>query len=87
VVVTAGGNAETGEGRVSADDWIAKAIDDAQSKYDRVEVVTADRNLRAIAQARSAKTINPSKYWRRYLPRLKGLKSDYSNVPKEEHST
>jgi len=41
-----------------------------------VEVVTADRQLRRIARISRVKTINPAKFWRRYLPRLKGLKND-----------
>ena len=48
-----------------------------------VQVVTADKELRRICQRASAKTINPVKFWRRYLPRLKGLKSDYSNTRKD----
>jgi len=82
MVVTHGGDASTGEGRETADDWISREM---TSYPDRraleIEVVTADRYLRRLAHACKAKTINPSKFWRRYLPRLKGMKSDYSNVP------
>ena len=51
-------------------------------RRDQTEVITADRYLRKAAQAVGAKTINPVKWWRRYLPRIKGLKSDYSNEQK-----
>ena len=50
----------------------------------KVEVVTADRWLRQECHMSKAKTINPIKWWRKYLPRLKGLKSDYSNARKED---
>lgn len=79
VVVTSGGDDE-GVDRETADDWIERAIDEATQS--RIEVVTADRRLREIAHSCKAKTINPAKFWRRYLPRLKGLKTDYSNAPK-----
>jgi predicted RNA-binding protein with PIN domain len=82
MVVTNGGDAATGEGRETADEWISREM---ASFPDRraldIEVVTADRYLRRLAHECKAKTINPSKFWRRYLPRLKGMKSDYSNVP------
>jgi len=79
VVVTEGGD-EEGNDRVTADDWIEQAIQDVPET--RIEVVTADRGLREIAHSAKAKTINPAKFWRRYLPRLKGLKNDYKNEPK-----
>ena len=81
IVVTKGGD-EFRTGRVTADEWIEKEIETAS--YERVEVVTADRRLRATCHSLRAKTINPKKFWRRYLARLKGLKTDYTNVPKEE---
>ena len=83
VVVTEGGSEENGVGKVSADAWIFAQVA-ARDKGQAVEVVTADRFLRKDTQRADAKTINPVKWWRRYLPRLKGLKSDYTNAPREE---
>ena len=74
VVVTAGGG-DGGGTRMTADEWI-----DSQMRAGD-EVVTADRTLRKLVQGKSAKAYNPVKWWRRALPRLKGLKSDYSNSP------
>mmetsp|Transcript_5195 Transcript_5195/g.13651 ORF Transcript_5195/g.13651 Transcript_5195/m.13651 type:complete len:152 (+) Transcript_5195:2-457(+) len=82
VVVTFGGN-EHGDDRVSADEWIIAQLQETVATTGEVQVVTADKELRRVCQRTSAKTINPVKFWRRYLPRLKGLKSDYSNAPKE----
>jgi len=82
VVVTRGGD-ETGEDRETADDWIARQLD-AASRDVQIEVVTADRNLRRISHMAKVKTINPAKFWRRYLPRIKGLKNDYANAPKND---
>lgn len=82
MVITAGGDSETGAVRLSADAWIIEQMQ--QAPEPRIEVVTADKELRRMANAMkglSVKTINPVKWWRRYLPRLKGLKSDYSNAP------
>jgi hypothetical protein len=82
MVITAGGDTETGVARLSADAWIIEQMQHAPEP--RIEVVTADKELRRTANAMkglSVKTINPVKWWRRYLPRLKGLKSDYSNAP------
>lgn len=82
VVVTNGGDEGTGEGRETADEWISREMSNFPDRRAlEIEVVTADRQLRRLAHACKAKTINPSKFWRRYLPRLKGMKSDYSNVP------
>ena len=55
----------------------------AASRDTSIEVVTADRRLRRLAHMSKAKTINPTKFWRRYLHRLKGLKNDYQNTPKD----
>lgn len=81
VVVTAGGDESDGSGRITADEWIEDEIE--RTNYERVEVVTADRALRASCHQSKVKTINPVKFWRRYLQRIKGLKNDYVNAPKE----
>ena len=81
IVVTRGGE-EGGQDRETADEWIGRQLDDAAPDAS-IEVVTADRTLRRIAHSAKAKTINPSKFWRRYLARLKGLKNDYKNAPRE----
>jgi hypothetical protein len=39
-----------------------------EAPHARIEVVTADQRLRRIVHTRKGKTINPSKFWRRYLP-------------------
>lgn len=82
-VVITRGSAE-GKPRETADEWIIREIGIAQESYARIECVTADRALRRECHLANVKTINPSKWWRRYLPRLKGLKSDYRNAPKAE---
>ena len=158
VVVTKGGDEETGAARVTADEWILQDMRCQQvhafchvcyactcalhvcvcvprawvpamrrqcatcpeacmhacaprqaAVSERIEVVTADKELRRAASGvhKNVKLINPVKWcaaralvvhcsctpqrpafamgtscrWRRYLPRLKGLKSDYSNAP------
>ena len=84
VVVTNGGDEETGEDRETADDWIEREIAECASRDTEIEVVTADRRLRRITHLAKVKTINPAKFWRRYLQRLKGLKNDYRNEPKDD---
>lgn len=64
---------------MTADEWIIDRL--GEWGESEVQVVTADKALRKVCQQERAKTINPVKFWRRYLPRLKGLKSDYSNAP------
>ena len=64
MVVTSGGDAETGESRHSADSWILEQLH-AAPEEGRIEVVTADRELRRQANAfpsLSVKTINPVKW-------------------------
>lgn len=82
VVVTAGG--ESGFERETADAWISREI--ASATQTRVEVVSADRALRRTAQLAKSQCINPSKFWRRYLPRLQGRKNDYVNAPKAQET-
>ena len=83
VVVTSGGE---GSERESADEWIVEQLygGTSPSRTTDVSIVTADKLLRREAQRAAAATINPVKFWRRYLPRLKGLKTDYSNAPRGE---
>jgi YacP-like NYN domain len=83
-----------GEG-ISADSYIQEEIQDLlRSKMTRarIEVVTADRLLRR--QVLDMKpivrgVINPVVFWKRYRPRLTGLKSNFvnNNLPKEQDET
>ena len=79
VVITRGAAEDAAASRETADTWIAREL--ASEAHARVEVVTADRNLRRVARDARAQCINPAKFWRRYLPRLRGDKNDYSNAP------
>ncbi len=81
VVVTRGGAEDGSYERETADQWISRELE--RSSKSCAEVVTGDRVLRRVAHACKAKCINPAKFWRRYLPRLKGLKNDYANEPKK----
>jgi hypothetical protein len=62
VVVTAGGDAESGASRVTADEWILSDMRSADSS--RIEVVTADKELRRMASGvrTTVKLINPVKW-------------------------
>jgi hypothetical protein len=73
----------------SADDYILSEIESLIPERPRrkIQVVTADRALRK--QVLKTKPIvhgvvNPVVFWKRYLPRLCGMKSDYTNVPEEK---
>ena len=83
IVITQGSTDDGSLERETADEWIERELSCA-SRDCQVEVVTADRNLRRVAHLSKVKTINPAKFWRRYLARLKGLKNDYLNIPNEE---
>lgn len=81
---------ELGAG-MSADDFIQQEIQDMLKTMPRakIEVVTADRLLRR--QVLDMKpvvrgVINPVVFWKRYRPRLTGLKSNYvnNNLPHTE---
>ena len=63
VVITRGADDATGIMRERADEWIAREISEGRgaAEFGEVEVVTADRGLRSIAQYHKAKTINPVK--------------------------
>jgi YacP-like NYN domain len=76
---------------LSADDFILSEINLLKNDpRRRVQVVTADRKLRRLVLEKSKPVvravINPVVFWKRYLPRLSGMKSDYTNVPKEPTS-
>jgi hypothetical protein len=67
-----------GEG-LSADDYIQQEIADLLETMPRrrIQVVTADRELRRSVLEQKAivrGVVNPVTFWRRYLPRLCGLK-------------
>jgi hypothetical protein len=72
---------------VSADDYILKQINElvARRSSTKVEVVTADRAFRRkVLETKPVVrgVVNPVVFWRRYRPRLTGMKSDYKNEPK-----
>jgi len=67
-----------GEG-ITSDDYIIQEVMDLVESIPkrRVQVVTADRELRRIVLKNKAvvhRVVNPVTFWRRYLPRLCGLK-------------
>lgn len=74
---------------LSADDYI---LDEIKSMIPlrprrKVQVVTADRALRRkVLETKPIVygVVNPVVFWKRYLPRLCGLKSDYTNTPPDE---
>ena len=70
-------------GTMSADDYILQEIqklqdEDLPARLRKVQVVTADRDLRAKVLRTNKpivrNVVNPVTFWRRYLPRLSGLK-------------
>jgi hypothetical protein len=69
---------QLGEG-MSADDFILEEINliGAQSKTNRVKLVTADKRLRSFALGNRPtvkQVVNPATFWKKYMPRLAGLK-------------
>lgn len=72
----------------SADDYILdeiKALIPLRPRR-KVQVVTADRALRKkVLKTKPVVygVVNPVVFWKRYLPRLCGLKSDYTNIPED----
>jgi len=77
---------------MSTDDYILDQLEEMKSSEmgkhaaSSVQVVTADRALRRKVLATKPVVrgvVNPVVFWRRYRPRLTGMKSDYANEPKE----
>ena len=79
IVVTRGGEEDSGEDRETADEWIARQLVVASRDVD-IEVVTADRQLRRVAHSAKVETINPAKFWRRYLPYAHGASRTHDHV-------
>ena len=62
---------------ISADDYIVQEVHSASGLRKRIQVVTADRELRwrvLAAKPIVRRVVNPVTFWRRYLPRLCGWK-------------
>jgi len=79
---------------MSTDDYILQQLEELKaaedSKSSSVQVVTADRALRRqVLQAKPVirGVVNPVVFWKRYRPRLTGMKSDYKNEPKDPEAT
>lgn len=78
-----------GEDDVSADDYILREIKALMDELPRrrVDVVTADRDLRRRVLASKPivrSVVNPVTFWRRYLPRLSGLKQRKAEAEPDE---
>jgi hypothetical protein len=72
----------------SADDFILEEIKliAAESKSNRVKLVTADKRLRATALSTRPtvkSVVNPKVFWKKYLPRMSGMKKR-STEPADE---
>lgn len=64
---------------MSADDFILEEIQNiaTKSNKNRVKLVTADRRLRSFAldtRPTVKSVVNPKVFWRKYLPRMSGMK-------------
>eukprot|EP00980_Cylindrotheca_fusiformis_P002966 scaffold683_cov124-Cylindrotheca_fusiformis.AAC.35 len=73
---------QLGEG-MSSDDFILDQITSigADSKENRVKLVTADKRLRskALSKGRVVKSVvNPITFWKKHRPRMAGFKSTYT---------
>jgi hypothetical protein len=76
---------------LSADDYIVDSITDFLNQHHprkshQVQVVTADRALRRRVRQKKPLVrgaVNPSTFWRRYLPRLSGYKLPKDPVEEE----
>jgi len=76
---------------VSTDSYILEEIERlvAESKSNRISVVTADRRLRQLAlQNRPAVkvVVNPVTFWKKYIPRMSGLKKQKATAAAEVES-
>jgi hypothetical protein len=72
---------------ISSDDYILEEIAAivAASKTRRIELVTADRELRRLALGSRPGVkgvVNPSVFWKKYLPRMSGMKKR-ADVPEK----
>jgi hypothetical protein len=73
---------------MSADDFILEEIQTiaAESKQNRVKLVTADKRLRSFAldSRPTVKTVvNPLVFWRKYYPRMSGMKKRIEDEAEE----
>ena len=78
------------EGMV-ADDFILEEIRAiaAESKQNRVKLVTADKRLRSFAldtRPTVKSVVNPKVFWRKYFPRMSGMKKRTEEEEKSELS-
>jgi hypothetical protein len=79
---------ELAEG-ISSDDYILEQIHEivSKSKTDRIQLVTADRPLRKLALEKRPGVkgvVNPLTFWKKYIPRMAGLKKFEDDVVGEE---
>lgn len=68
---------------LSADDYILQQINSWDTnRRGKIQVVTADRELRSrVLEHRGTGVVNPVTFWKRYLPRLGGLKTKKDSSP------
>lgn len=68
----------------SSDDFILEEIANigSESKTNRVKLVTADKRLRSAAltfRPTVKQVVNPITFWKKYRPRMSGMKTTYEN--------